>query len=750
MGLFSRKTIISVASVIYPMGEVNDDIPDVVKASVITASLQHRSIPAAIRGSILDGAGVKLAQGFSYAKSKYYAGMPKGLPANYALRDNRTLELLLEEHLRRIYPGYEVDVTDNSVSYEDDYVTVIRNEIAAYWDYNWFDEVTLSATGSVQVGATLVLTGPFYDWQDEGGHLSDVGYHLVFTNPDTTIVEMDQWFPQSIFTGHEQRIPRVTANYTLSGSPQQAFSYRYGGADARLNLFLRQLNANESGTFPAIILKKNNVYLNDNRFTGSDWKTSSAYLTSKAYGDRMKIDIDVLIGKIRENASEGDIDYAFIQPGVILASTTQTAKKYLFNYFLNLYNVFPDNKPAYDAWLAQAPYSAHGAVKKNIAENCPAQSFRIYDPDNQANSVDMEVAWRYITREIKSGTITEYETECGPQELIETRYRIKFETREDYDVTKFYLRRPLTDTTYEELCVVGLWHENYIYKGHSVQSAVWDMFNDPEGDFGTGFILPLDYGTLITLTARERLQLAQESFHIVFNCYVARKQKWYETGFFKFVMFVIAVVVIYFSWGTLTELVATLYAYFTAALVIALGATLAAAIAALLTALIVSVIYVGISFISKEAGKWAAEHWGPAWGAVVQIGVALFLSWGTQFIPGMPAMPPASLPTTVLRTSSFLLAGMSAYTEYTYSALQNEIKTWEDYAYGDDNPLKKVNDLIEEMFPDLSFAQQALLPHPESLDEFLGRTLTLTDGLTYRIFSPIYDMIELTLTPRLP
>jgi hypothetical protein len=83
-------------------------------------------------------------------------------------------------------------------------------------------------------------------------------------------------------------------------------------------------------------------------------------------------------------------------------------------------------------------------------------------------------------------------------------------------------------------------------------------------------------------------------------------------------------------------------------------------------------------------------------------------------------------------------------------ALKNEIKTWQDYATGEDNPLKQVEDLMKEMFPDLTFTQQALLPHPESMEEFLGRTLTLVDGLTGRLFTPIHDMVELTLTPRLP
>ena len=751
MGLFSRKTIISVASVIYPMGETGDAIPDVVKANVITAGLQHRSVPGAIRASILDGVGVKLAQGFSYARTKYYAGMPKGLPTAYNEKDDRALELLLKENLSKTYPSNVVDILSVTVKYDDDFLSVAQNQVMADWDYDFDNDETLSANGDVQVGASVVMSGPFYDWTEEALHGTDVNYHLVFTNPDDSVVEVDEWYPASIFEGHEQRVPRVLADYTLDGSPQITFTYRYGGTDPRLNLYLRQLLTHESGTFPAIVLKKNNVYLDDNRFTGSDWKTSSAWRTSKQYGNRMKIDIQTIIDKIKDNADQGDIDYAFIQPGVILTSTTQAAKQYFFNYFYNLYNVHPDNKPAYDDWYLKASHSLHSTVKRQLAENCPAQSFRIYDPDNQANSVDMEIAWRYMTYEVKTGTLTdEYEHECGPQELVESWYITRTIFKEKYDVTKFYLRKRLTSTTYAELCIVGLWHENYVYKGHSVQSGVWDMFNTPDGDFGTGFIVPLDYGILISMGARDRLQLAQEAFHLVFNCYVARKQKWYETGIFRVILVIISAVIIYFSAGTLSGFVSGLFTYFNAALVVTLGATLAAAVAALITALIVAVVYVGISFVAKETGKWAAEHWGAAWGAIVQIAVTIALSYGVGQLPGMPAIPPSTLADSVLMSGSYILSAMSAYTEYEYVALKNEIKTWQDYATGEDNPLKQVEDLMKEMFPDLTFAQQALLPHPESMEEFLGRTLTLVDGLTNRLFTPVHDMVELTLTPRLP
>jgi len=249
------------------------------------------------------------------------------------------------------------------------------------------------------------------------------------------------------------------------------------------------------------------------------------------------------------------------------------------------------------------------------------------------------------------------------------------------------------------------------------------------------------------------LQLAQEAMHIVFNCYVARKQKWYETAAFKVILAFIAVVIILFSWGTAAPYVTSLYTGIYAAVgAVIVNVTIAAAVAALLTAIVLVAVSITIQFLAKEAGEWAAEKWGPAWGAVVQIVAAIALSYGAGALgvgPGF-AMTAATVADTVLMVGLQLLTAMATYTEYTYVAIQDEIKTWQNFAQAENNPLEQVNELMAEMFPELTDIQKAVtMPKPENLDEFLGRSLTTTDGLTNKLFLPIYDMTDLTLTPRL-
>lgn len=755
MGLFSRETTVSVASVIYPLGEELDRIPDVVKAAVITAGLQDTSRSDAIRDSIIKGAGIKLIQGYNYASKYYYAGLPTGYPVAHLVANDPLLEMLCEEYLTDVYPASVVDVKTVSVSYASNVDTIVRQQIESAYNYDFFADAVHTAVGAVDVDASLEYV-PLP--QDLIGHPTESGYRLTFTNPDTTEEVIDVWYSNILFAGEDTLENRILMEVVLDSDPAFTLSYAYGGADARLNLYLRTLATPQSGTFPAIVLKKKNKYLNTDDFTGTPWATSSAYRTSKVYAQRLGLNLDDLLALVEDNPDEHKIDYAFIQPGTLLTSPNQAAQEYHFNYFHRLFLSMPDNKPAYDAWVSACSYPGINYVSKNLARNCPAQSVRILDPDAASDSVNMEIAWRHITYEVKSGALaTPYVVECGTQEEVNSRWRngrVSFKT-ENYDVTKLYLRKRLTESTYAELVVTGLWHENYIYKNHTVQSGVWDMFNDPEGDFGTGFLIPLEYEVFLSLSARERLQLSQEAFHIIFNCYKVTKAKWYQTGIFKVVLAIVGIVVIYLSAGTLSAQVGQLYAAIVAALPVTMALATVAAIAAVLTALVVVGVSIGVSKVAEEAGEWAAEQWGPAWGAVVQIVTTIALSWGIG--KGLDAsigysVPPTGLAETVLSASSMILAGLSTYTDAQYAELREEQKKWTDYITSPDNPMKELERLMEEWFPENStqdLARDALFGPKESLDQFLGRTLTLVDGLTYRLTLPISNLSELTLTPRL-
>jgi hypothetical protein len=757
MGLFSRDTEIYVSSVIYPLGEELDKIPDVVKAAVITASLQGSSRPTAINKAIFDGMGIKLRQGYSYANRSYYAGMPVSILQEYLDRgSDAMLDMLCEEYLATLYPSAVIDVKSVEIKYSSNADVVFRNIVETDYNYDFYEEAVHTAWGDVDVDAELLYMPLPYD---SVSHEDEVGYQLQFNNPDTSFELFQVWYPASTFDGSESIENRLVMEVSIDSAPAITLTYSYGGSDPRLNLYLKEATTPQEGTFPAIVVKKalgskTAVYLDDDRFSDEPWETSAAYRTSKIYARRLGFNLKDVINLVRDNPDQGKIDYAFIQPGTYITSPTLVAAEYHYNYFYRLYASYPDNQTAYNDWVTAAALPGVGMTTKDIAKNCPAQYVRIYDPDDTTNTVNMTIAWRYITYTEIAGVLdVAYEVECGTQEEVQSRYLNGRGTKTvTYDVTKCYFRRQLNETTYAEIAVTGLWHENYVFKGEKVQSAVWDMFNDPEGDFGTGFLIPLDYDIFISLSGRERLQLGQECMHIVFNCFKVVKEKWYETGIFKVILAIVAIVITIYSFGTLGPAVSTLYGAIYVSLPLIVNLTVTAAIAAFLTALIVATIYVGVSLAAKEAGEWAAEQWGPEWGAIVQIAVTVALTYagGVAFqnIAGV-AMSPITLSQQVLMSANYVLSGLAAYTDFAMQELQEAAGKWNDYITSPDNPLTEVERLLEEMFPDKSYIQAAAFPPRERLDEFLGRTLSLVDGLTSRLILPISNLSDLTLTTRL-
>lgn len=753
MSFWGGDETIYVSSVIYPLGEELDKIPDMVKAAVIGAGMKRTSRSYAIRKSIIDGQGIKLRQGFSYGRSHYYAGMPQGRKQIIGDPSNATLEMLVNDWLRFAYPGTPYELLSSTLEMTSNYDTIVRQQIESKYNYDFFNERVHTSVFGIPVESTLSYTAlP----DDQVLHEDQIGWELTFTKPDTTTVSFEEWYDESLFAGMGAVENRVLIEVAFSGGEPQSLSYSYGGGYTPLDFYIKNTNTTNLLTFPAIILKRKNQYLNTNRYytklpQATDWwKNQTAYKSSKVYGRRLGVKIDDLLKIVKDNPDEGKIDYCFVQPGTFISSPNLCAAEYHFNYFNRLRLAYPDGKPAFDAWEAKT-----GAdMTKSEAKRCPSQSVHIYDADNERGTVNMTIAWRYMTYEVKTGTLTKpYEVECGPQERKTIFFHWKGASKNvKYDFGRLYLRKRLTDTTYAELMVRGLWHENYVYKGKTVKSGVWDAFNDPDGDYGSGFLIPLDFEIYSSLSAREQLQLSQEALFIVFNCYKVVKEKWYQTGVFKVVLIIIAIIVIIISWGTLTPYITALYGSIYGGLVaIGIGVTIAAALAAILTTIIIVAVMVAVNLIAKEAGEWAAEHWGPVWGAIVQIVVTIALSWGIGQIGtalGI-ATTPMTLTQQIIMGLTYVMSGLSTYTQFQMEQLMEEAKQYQNLLDDPNSPIKQLEKLWEENFPEMSLPAQMWFAPMEKMDDWLLRTLSTGDALVQRLIAPVEYMSDITLTPTL-
>ena len=764
MGLFSRDEKIYVSSVIYQLGEELDKIPDIIKASIIGSKMRSENTTRSIKKTIIDGQGVKLRQAFAYADKSYYAGLPVGLSRVSNGSDVAVIEVLTQEYLTDAYAPTAIELKSVSLELDNNYNVILQQQIETKYNYDFYNDAVHTSVFGLPVDSVLSLEAL---QDDEINHPDQYGWRLSFTKPDTTIVNFDEWYPVTLFDDEDDLILwRLVIQASVAAAPSITLGYNAtSGTNAPLNLFLRNATTNRSGTFPGLVLKKGmtkknkgNAWYDSYRFysltpiSEETWKATAKYKTTKGYARRLGVDLVGLTKAIKENPDENQIDYVFVQPGTIISSPNQCAMEYHFNYFNRLRLSMPDNKPAFDAWFAKVGL----LLSKDEANRCPSQSIRIRDPDDENNCVNMEIAWRYMTYEVKSGALVKpYEMEAsradsGIQEVLFRSGRASKSVQ--YDFTKLFIRKQLTIDTYAELMICGLWHENYVYKGKSVKSGVWDAFNDPDGDFGTGFIIPLEIEVYMTLSGREQLQLAQEALHVIFNSYKVVKEKWYETGIFQVFMVIIAVVVVVVSWGTLSGVVSGVYGAVSGALggVIA-SATILAAVAAVITALIVVGTIVTVQLVAKEAGEWAAEQWGPVWGAIVSIAVTIALTWGIGM--GLEsiniAMAPMTLVQQVVMISSYALSALSTYTQLSMEELAAEKAKWDSGADARESQQQQLEKLWEENFPEMSLPAQYWFQPVEKMDDWLQRTLSSGDTLVTRLTAPIEYLSEMTLTPRL-
>jgi hypothetical protein len=765
MGLFSRDETIYVSSVIYPLGPELDKIPDMIETAVIGSKLQNQNTPVAIKKAIIDGLGIKLRQAYAYAAKSYYSGLPIGLAHISNSADPDVIAVLTLEYLTALYAPSSIDLKSVALVRTTNHQTIVHQQVETKYNYDFALQRVHTTVFGIPVDSTLAL---FAIQDDPINHPDEYGWRLTFTKPDTTIVTFDEWYLKTLFSTEDDLIKsRLFIEISVAGGPTQTISYTEGGSDAQLNLFLQNISTNGSGTFPGLVLKKNNRWFDEWQFHSnagspppeSVWKNTSSYKTSKVYARKLGVEIPTLISQIKESPDEGQIDYVFIQPGTKIASPNQCAHEYHWNYFNRLRLSLPDNKPLFDAWYEKIPTykdPKYNFISVRSVNICPSQSISITDPETAGSCVNMEIAWRYMTYEEKSGALAQpYETEVSrdTDSVKEVTYgKGKGTQRVTYDFTKFYIRKRLTESTYAELMIFGLWHENYVYKGKYVSSGVWDAFNDPDGDFGTGFLIPLEMETYLTLSGREQLQLAQEALHIVFNCYKVVKEKWYQTGFFQFVTLAFSFVITVISLGSLGPTVGALYGAIYSALPATLSIAAATAIATVLTAVVVTAVVIGVQYVAVEAGEWAAEQWGSVWGAIVQVVVTVALTWGIgqlgQIYLNIP-ITPITLTQQLMSAASFIFGGLAAYTQYEMELIQEEWDKWSEDADERETQMKQLEELWEENFPELSLPAQMWLAPVEKLEDWLARTQSTTDTLVNRLIAPVEFMSEITLTPRL-
>ncbi|WP_449636061.1 hypothetical protein [Pseudomonas sp.] len=433
----------------------------------------------------------------------------------------------------------------------------------------------------------------------------------------------------------------TTSSTTVLKSRPQYFIYQLGkGSYPAIDAWSSSAILT-SPYFPSIPIRVDNV-----DWTAESKRDTPLFKTSKKLVKKLGIDLLDVAKNVNDTKDIKEIDYCFLTLGVALKTPAQEGKRYLYRYFQYLRSIstavkqdFTDWKTDYDRSTGvNQPMGGGGMTMRGMGSKglipdiasgfiTPSvNSIEIYSDKDRKNNHDITLSWNYIDTTLHAGEAFAG-AKVGDVDLFMAGAQKLYHlgTQIAVDNSTLTARRQVTENSYEELEIGGLQYENFIYNGKSVIIHAYDAFTDVDQD---GFIVPLNQAIVRATPLVELTDLGFQCCHLVFNCYQIVKQKWYQTGWFKILLIIIAIIITVWTMGADGgQSLAYAMAFNTA---VALGAT-----GILLTYLAATIYVLALTVLSSIIMKQSTKIFGEKWGALIGMVVMLFVgSYGNYSMEG--------------------------------------------------------------------------------------------------------------------
>lgn len=271
----------------------------------------------------------------------------------------------------------------------------------------------------------------------------------------------------------------------------------------------------------------------------------------------------------------------------------QTILGYLFRYFESMYGQLPDKRPTTNFGDLNREFLKGGTKL--------GQTYEIKDNYyTQRMNLDA-LGYEDIVGSI--GEVGTLNSELKTNVVTIGRPGSTSSFRPKSTVKCHYYRKQLTPTVYREYRVYGLSIVEVVAGGNYTTAAGGDE----------NLLIPLDLSIDHGISPRKMEELYTKCMYIILNTLQVVKTKWYQTGIFKAIMFIVAVVVSYFfppagvamwtwmaaAYAVIQAVVIGLLIQVAVKLLVKLGVdvgTAAAVIAA------VALVYGGFTALSKTTG----------------------------------------------------------------------------------------------------------------------------------------------------
>lgn len=615
------------------------------------------------------------------------------------------------------------------------------------------------------VGGVFLLTEFRYDFS---GHkveqqtttttVTDAVETTVTTTVTDVLVEQDSY--------HQTEQVKAQATW----SPVRYFLYREASGNTALDAMFSPSTASGS-FFPIIPFRVNNKFVSELNVP------DILKISKKAYKKAVDGDYDDMVESLKENKSLGDIDYAYTIFGVSLNTKNSSSARYLYEFFASLINApeaeqakYAQFRAEWDAaelswnnwakWRQDSSlweYDEEGAVIEPRVQSYPTyspQTLNIKASRNLGNptyalNYNISLQWDFIVESSGAGMVApglrkvgEVWVELGDPDIIkETGYTtgddgFDYVYTNEYALDRIYIYWQVSSTRWKRIAISNLTHNNNVYGGKSVFiTAKQALLDDDE----SGFIIPIHEAVFKQVPVKHRNQMSTDCCFMMFNCYVQKKLKWYQTGIFVAVMVILAVVITIATMGGTSASIGV---------ALGLGGTAATVAGAIV---IVGISMLASTIINKIAVKVFGEKYGPAIGSIIMV----LASAGASLGASGSAITVTSLCNAVSLTALTIAAG-NGYAAYTNARMREVSQQTADLIERTNKELKAIQKKYQEEFganTDIDISQ-ALMDSTngsfnESVESFLGRTLMCGSDIVELTHSLIENFAEVTISTEL-
>jgi hypothetical protein len=557
-------------------------------------------------------------------------------------------------------------------------------------------------------------------------------------------------------------------------SAVKVFIYQYATGNPVLDGMFN-VPSSMGSFYPYIPIRLNNQFVSDS------YLPDVYAIAKKAYKKSVGGQLDDTIAQIADNASIGDIDYAYAVFGVSLNVAEVKCKKYIYTFFKTIMESASFDTHAYDAWklewqAAKDSWTAYeawlranwGTGTDNIATmpeilpypDLSQQSVHVFVPNNSPMNYFIQLSWAGVNETTGAGMrspdhkVGDMWWEINATESFhQTTAYVGDSDIITYDdvinVESVTLYSQVSANNWTAITLHGLVHRNMIYGGNSVFTSAVDALNDTEE---SGFIIPLHEDIYRSTSLVDATQMATACCYLVFNCYKVVKKKWYQTGLFTVIIIIIIIIITWFTWGSGTGPASAGLLGTNAAVGAALGftGTMAIVVGAIANALAAMVL---MKLIGVASNLIFGEKVGAIVGAIASV---IAIAYGTAMSNGAQfSLADMGSAANILQLTSAVGNGYVGYmNKETQDIVADTQQTLADYntqAQGISDQWAKMfgTDLGQldafSLFTDAGSTSTTTNFIPESRDSFLGRTLMCGSDVVELSHALVYNFTDITL-----